>query len=279
MSERVKLVSARSGRLSVRKQCELLKIHRSRIYYRPLGEKPENLKIMHLMDAHALEHPAEGVMSMHYMLKRKGYHVNPKRVRRLLRKMGHMAVYPKRMLSKPGQITYIRPYLLRNKEINRPNQAWSIDITYIPMAKGFMYCTAIIDVYSRKIVGWGISNSLEAKWCTEVLNQALETHGIPEIINSDQGSQFTSSIWTSTLDALGIKVSMDGKGRAIDNRWIERFWRTLKHKHIYLNPPEDGHELMNSIEYYINYYNHEKVHHTLKETPAERYERPLKKAA
>lgn len=279
MSERARLVSGRFGKLSIRKQCELLKIHRSRIYYRPLGEKPENLKIMRLMDAHALEHPAEGVMSMHYMLGRKGYHVNPKRVRRLLRKMGHMAIYPKRMLSKPGQITYIRPYLLRNREINRPNQAWSIDITYIPMAKGFMYCTAIIDIYSRKIVGWGVSNSLEAKWCIDVLYQAMETHGLPKIINSDQGSQFTSALWTSTLDELGIEVSMDGKGRAIDNRWIERFWRTLKHKYIYLNPPEDGLELHNSVEYYINYYNEEKVHHTLKETPSECYQRSLKNAA
>ena len=279
MSERAKLVSGRFSKLSIRKQCDLLKVHRSRIYYRPLGEKPENLKIMRLMDAHALEHPAEGVMSMFYMLKRKGYQVNPKRVRRLLRKMGHMAIYPKRMLSKPGQITYIRPYLLRNKEVDRPNQAWSIDITYIPMAKGFMYCTAIIDIYSRKIVGWGISNSLEAKWCLDVFHQALGTHGKPEIINSDQGSQFTSAMWTSTLDELGIQVSMDGKGRAIDNRWIERFWRTLKHKYIYLNPPHDGLELHNSVEYYINYYNNEKVHQTLKETPSERYQKSLKNAA
>ena len=279
MSERAKLVKGRFSNLSIRKQCELLKIHRSRIYYRPLGEKPENLKIMRLMDEHALEHPAEGVMSMHYMLGRKGYHVNVKRVRRLLRKMGLMAIYPKRMLSKPGQITHIRPYLLRDMEINRANQVWSIDITYIPMAKGFMYCTAIIDVYSRKIVGWGISNSLEARWCIDVLQQAIETHGSPDIINSDQGSQFTSALWTSTLDQMGIRISMDGKGRAIDNRWIERFWRTLKYKYIYLNPPEDGLELYQGVDYYINYYNEEKVHHTVKEIPSERYKRSVKNAA
>lgn len=279
MSERVQLINGRLCKLSIRKQCDLLKIHRSRLYYKPLGEKPENLKIMRLMDAHALEHPAEGVKSMQYMLEGKGYHVNPKRVRRLLRKMGLMAIYQKRMLSKLGLSSYIRPYLLRNKEITYANQAWSIDITYIPMAKGFMYCTAIMDIYSRKIVGWGISNSLEAKWCMGVLQKAIETYGKPEIINSDQGSQFTSALWTSTLDELGIKISMDGKGRAIDNRWIERFWKTLKYNHIYLNPPENGIDLLNAIEYYINYYNEEKKHHTIKEIPSNRYWRSLKNAA
>lgn len=279
MSERVQLVSGRAGNLSIRQQCQLLSIHRSRIYYRPLGEKPENLKIMRLMDAHALEHPAEGVKSMQYMLEGKGYYVNPKRVRRLLRKMGLMAIYPKRMLSKLGLPTYVRPYLLRNKEITHANQAWSIDITYIPMAKGFMYCIAIMDIYSRKIVGWGISNSLESRWCIDVLQKAIETHGTPEIINSDQGSQFTSALWTSTLDELGIQISMDGKGRAIDNRWIERFWKTLKYNYIYLNPPDNGIELLEGVEYYINYYNEGKTHHTIKDTPSNRYWKSLKNAA
>ncbi len=234
---------------------------------------------MRIMDEHAHKHPAEGVMSMYYMLRGKGYNVNPKRIRRLLRKMGHMAIYPRKMLSILGHKDYVRPYLLRNLDINRSNQAWSIDITYIPMAKGFMYCTAIMDIYSRKIVGWGISNSLEAKWCIGVLQEAILTHGKPEIINSDQGSQFTSAIWTTTLDELDVRISMDGKGRAIDNRWIERFWRTLKHKHVYLNPPEDGMELYKSVDYYIGYYNDEKVHHSLKETPSNRYKRSMQNAA
>lgn len=279
MNERAQLVNGRVGKLSIRKQCQLLCIHRSRIYYRALGERPENLKIMRLMDAHALEHPAEGVKSMQYMLDGKGYHVNLKRVRRLLRKMGLMAIYQKRTLSKLGLASYIRPYLLRNKEITYANQAWSIDITYIPMAKGFMYCTAIMDIYSRKIVGWGISNSLEARWCMDVLHKAIETHGAPEIINSDQGSQFTSALWTSTLNGLGIQISMDGKGRAIDNRWIERFWKTLKYNYIYLNPPENGIELYEGVDYYINYYNEGKTHHTIKETPSNRYWKSLKNAA
>ncbi len=142
-----------------------------------------------------------------------------------------------------------------------------------------MYCTAIMDIYSRKIVGWGVSNTLEAKWCINVLQEAILTHGKPEIINSDQGSQFTSAHWTTTLDELEIKISMDGKGRAIDNRWIERFWRTLKHKYIYLNPAEDGIELYKNIEYYIDYYNDVKVHHTIKETPSKRYMSSLENAA
>jgi putative transposase len=231
------------------------------------------------MDQHATLHPAEGVNSMKLMLDTRGYHINTKRVRRLLRKMGHMAIYPRKMLSQLGHGDYIRPYLLRNMKINRANQAWSIDITYIPMAKGFMYCTAIMDIYSRKIVGWGVSNSLEAKWSLNVLKDAVKHHGKPDIINSDQGSQFTSSLWTSSMDELGIKVSMDGKGRAIDNRWIERFWRTLKYKHIYLNPPEDGIELYMGIDYYINYYNNEKVHHSFEEIPADRFMKSINNAA
>lgn len=278
MSERVQLVS-RTRQLSVRKQCNLLNIHRSRLYYRPLGERPENLKIMRIMDEHVIKHPAEGVRSLQLMLEQKGYQVNVKRVRRLLRKMGHMAIYPRKMLSKLGQGEYIRPYLLRGLDVGQANQVWSVDITYIPMAKGFMYCTAIIDVYSRKIVGWGISNCLDAPWCLGVLKEAIATHGKPQIINSDQGSQFTSALWTTYVEEQQIKVSMDGKGRATDNRWIERFWRTLKYNHIYLNPAEDGLELYQGIETYIQYYNEEKVHHTTKEIPQTRYMKSMKIAA
>lgn len=279
MKERAILVSSRNTKLSIRKQCEVLSIQRSRIYYKPVDEKPENIKIMKLMDEHLLKYPTEGVMSMVYMLKGKGYGVNPKRIRRLLRKMGHMAIYPKRNLSRLGQTRYIRPYLLRNMDITRANQVWSMDITYIPMKKGFMYCTAIIDVFSRKIVGWAISNTLELSGCLSVLEEAIREHGKPEIINTDQGSQFTSSQWVYTLDELGVKASMDGKGRAIDNRWIERFWRTLKYKCIYLNPPEDGIELYKMTDEYIEYYNSEKTHHTTKEIPNELFNKSLQKAA
>lgn len=275
MKQRKELVSTRVRRLSIRRQCEILSVNRSSLYYRPLAEKPENLKIMHIMDQHALEHPAEGVLSMMYMLRQKGYQVNPKRVRRLLRKMGHRAVYPRPSLSKLGQTKYIYPYLLHKVAVTQANQAWSVDITYIPMQKGFMYCTAIIDIYSRKIMSWGVSNSLETQWCLDVLQDAIKCHGRPQMINSDQGSQFTSAAWTHTLRDLGIKISMDGKGRAIDNRWIERFWRTLKHKYIYLNPPKTGLDLYQGIKNYIEYYNHKKIHHTLKQTPHYTYQKPI----
>lgn len=271
MTERLQLVSPRYQKLSVRKQCELLEVHRSRLYYKPVEEKPENLKIMRIMDEHLLKRPSEGVISMVNLLGQKGYHVNHKRVRRLLRKMGKMAIYPRKMLSILGQKIYIRPYLLRGLIIDRPNQVWAIDITYIPMAKGFMYCTAIIDLYSRMIVGWGISNTLEAKWCLNVLETAIEQYGTPEIINSDQGSQFTSSLWVHTLEEKKIRISMDGKGRAIDNRFIERFWRTLKTNHIYLHPAENGLELYEGINEYISYYNTEKVHQTINEIPQKKY--------
>jgi len=244
-----------------------------------VDEKPENIKIMKIMDEHLLKYPAEGVMSMVYMLRGKGYGVNPKRIRRLLRKMGHMAIYPKKNLSKLGYAKYIRPYLLRGLRVERANQVWCIDITYIPMKKGFMYCTAIIDIFSRKIVGWGISNTLEVKWCLGVLEDAIKEHGKPEIINSDQGSQFTSSQWVYSLDEAGIKISMDGKGRAIDNIWIERFWRTLKYKCIYLNPPEDGIELYKTTFDFIEYYNKTRVHHTTKQVPEIMYLNSMKNAA
>jgi putative transposase len=246
--------------LSIRKQCELLTVHRSGLYYAPKGEKPENLEIMRIMDEHYLKHPTEGVIRMQDMLFALGFVVNHKRVRRLLRLMGLMAIYPKRNLSKLGLKKYIHPYLLKGLDINRPNMAWAIDVTYIPMKNGFLYLTAIIDVYSRYIVGWGISNSLEAEASLSVLKQAIKDHGKPEIINSDQGSQFTSELWVEYLREHDIRISMDGKGRAIDNIFIERFWRTLKYDYVYLNPAADGLELYRGIKEYIHYYNNN-LHH------------------
>jgi len=185
--------------------------------------------------------------------------VNHKRVRRLLRKMGLMAIYPKKHLSALGEAQYIRPYLLRGLSVTRPNQVWSVDITYIPMQKGFMYLTAIIDVYSRKIMAWGLSNSLSNDCCLDVLNQAIGRYGKPEIMNSDQGSQFTSKEWISRLEQENIRISMDGKGRALDNIYIERFWRTLKQRYVYLNPAADGLELYQGIDAFMDRY-HQKRH-------------------
>jgi len=196
--------------ISIRRQCDLLGVTRSSYYYKPVGEKPENLEIMRLMDEEYLEHPNKGVESMVDFLLALGFVVGPKRVRRLLRKMGLMAIYPQRNLSKLGLARYIHSYKLRNLEITHSNHVWCIDITYIPMQKGFRYLTAIIDVYSRYIVGWGLSNSLDAAHSLKVLQQAISDQGKPDIINSDQGVQFTNEGWISYLKDQEIIISIDG---------------------------------------------------------------------
>jgi putative transposase len=259
MKELRSFVSERE-KLSIRRQCELLDLSRSNYYYQAALEKPDNLRYMRLMDSFWLEHPTYGVLQMQDFLRGKGYWVNHKRVRRLLRKMGIMAIYPKKNLSKRGNAKYIRPYLLRNLTIERSNQVWAIDITYIPMEKGFMYLTAIIDLHSRYVVGWDISNSLEATHSLDVLKKAIKTHGAPQIVNSDQGSQFTSALWTDFLDKAEIKVSMDGKGRAIDNIFIERLWRTVKQDYVYLNPASNGRELYQGLNNFFTQYNTRKTH-------------------
>ena len=247
-------------KLSIRSQCELLDINRSGLYYKTVGESDENLEIMKLMDSHFLEHPTYGVLQMQDYLQDNGYCVNEKRVRRLLRKMGIMAIYPQRNLSKLLQAKYVHPYLLRGLPIVRSNQVWAIDITYIPMAKGFMYLTAIIDVYSRYVVGWGLSNTLNASVSIEVLKTAILDHGKPEIVNSDQGSQFTCEQWISLLKDSEIRISMDGKGRALDNIYIERLWRTVKRDYVYLNPADDGWELYQGLKSFFTEYNYKKHH-------------------
>jgi putative transposase len=249
--------------ISIRKQCALLGLARSHVYYPAVGESQENLQIMRLMDEEFLDHPTHGVLQMQDFLFALGILVNPKRVRRLLRKMGIMAIYPRRNLSKTGHAKYKRPYLLKGLEITRPNQVWAIDITYIPLAKGFMYLTAIIDVYSRFIVGWDVFNSLDAENSLLVLKNAIAKYGMPEIINSDQGSQFTCALWTEYIENElkgQIKISMDSKGRATDNIFIERFWRTIKRDYVYLYTPENGTELYQGLHTFIDYYNNKKTH-------------------
>ena len=233
--ERRGLVS-KDDHLSLQTQCNLLGISKSGLYYLPKGESDENLEIMKKMDKYHHDHPTYGVLQMQDYLFSLCFLVNPKRVRRLMRKARISVQYPKRNLSKLGLAAYIYPYLLRNLTIDHPNQVWEIDITYIPMDKGFMYLTAIIDVYSRFIVGWGLHNSLHGENVIEVLEAAIEEHGVPEIINSDQGSQFTSPAWVNKLNEHGISISMDGRGRATDNIYIERFWRTLKQDYVYPFP-------------------------------------------
>lgn len=256
----LQLYIVKNKRISIRKQCELLDVSRSNLYYEPIGEGEINLKAMRLMDEEFLDHPTHGVLQMQDFLFALGLIINIKRVRRLLRKMGIMAIYPKRNLSKLGHAKYIRPYLIRGLKIERPNQLWEIDITYIAMAKGFMYLTAIIDVYSRYVVAWDVFNSLDADNSLSVLKNAIEHHGKPEIINSDQGSQFTCALWTEYIDSQNIIISMDGRGRATDNIFIERLWRTVKRDYIYIRPADNGTELFNGLNTFFNYYNNKKTH-------------------
>lgn len=270
----MEMIRPRHRTLSIRKQCDILSVPRSSLYYRPIPEKPENVKMMHIMDKHLLKHPTEGVVSMVDYLKDMGYPVGPKRIRRLFKLMGHQTIYRRKNLTKGALKEFIKPYLLRGLKITHANQVWCTDITYIPMARGFMYMTAFIDVYSRKIVGWGISNSMSKQWILSVLKDAIAQHGAPEIINSDQGSQYTSPTWTNYLEAQGIRVSMDGKGRAIDNVWIERFWKNIKYNHIYLNPCDNGLDLLDGVREHVEYYN-QKKHQTTRKKPNEMYQESI----
>jgi putative transposase len=261
----------REDKLSLRKQADLLEVDRSCLYYKPIGESELNLTLMELIDRLFLDDPTLGVKGMRDELRDYGYEYNDKRVRRLMRKMCLMPIYNKRNLSRLGLAKYIHPYLLRNLKIERPNQVWAIDITYIPMRRGFLYLTAIIDVYSRFIVGWQLSNSLDKETQTVVLREAIRQHGRPEILNSDQGSQYTCEHWVSTLKERGIQISMDGKGRATDNAFIERFWGTLKRKYVYLNPADDGLTLYDGIKTFIEKYNNRHHQGINREKPIDRY--------
>lgn len=248
--------------VSIERQCNLLGIHKSGLYYKPVGESELNLKLMRLIDEHYLKHPYKGARRMWAWLREDlGYEVSLKRIERLYYKvMGLRSLLPGPHTSKRNKAHAIYPYLLSDLQITRSNQVWQTDITYIPMAKGFMYLTAIIDVYSRYIVGWSLSNTMDSEWCVDTLRAAVLTHGAPEIINTDQGAQYTSEVFTGYVKGLrerGVKLSMDGKGRATDNAFIERFWRSVKYEHIYLNPTNDTLTLYRGIDGYIKYYNDE----------------------
>ena len=253
---------------------KILGISKGNYYYKAVPESEEDLRICSLIDKEHLEHPTKGVMQMREYLLTLNILIGPKRVRRLMRKMGIEAVYPKPNLSKLGRAKYVHKYLLRNMKITRRNQVWSTDITYIPMHKGFLYLYAIIDVYSRYIVGWGLYSTLESENAIEVLKRAIARHGAPEIINSDQGSQYTCKEWVETLKGYKIQISMDGRGRCRDNAWIERFWRTLKEDYVYLNPDNNGQEMRTGIADYINYYNNVRIHSSNgRMTPKKAYEK------
>ena len=251
--------------ISLLRQCELLDLSRSSYYYEPVPETEQNLALMRCIDELHLEHPYYGVLRMRAELSTDEVPLNEKRIRRLMRKMGIETLYCKPNLSKPCPWNLKYPYLLRGLDICRANQVWSTDITYIPMKKGFMYLCAIIDWHSRYLLGWKLSNTLSTQFCIETLEEAIALHGKPEIVNTDQGRQFTSDAYTSCVLGNGIRLSMDGKGRATDNVMIERFWRSLKYEKIYIHGYDSNLELFLGITEYIHFYNERRKHQSLSE--------------
>jgi putative transposase len=261
-----------SESLSISDQCRLLSISRSSFYFRPKPLKEEDLKLMRLIDEQFLKTPTWGSRSMRNHLRRLGYKVNRKRVQRLMRIMGLEPIYPKPRTSRPHPEHKVYPYLLRDLDINRPNQVWAADITYIPMNRGFMYLVAVMDWHSRKILSWRVSNTLESEFCIEALEEALVRHGRPEIFNTDQGAQFTSQGFVGLLESHGIQVSMDGRGRVQDNIFIERLWWTIKYHYLYLHAFENGTELRRGLHQWVDFYNHSRPHQALDNlTPDEVY--------
>lgn len=258
--------------LSIAAQCVLLSICRSGLYYKPRGESEFNLELMKIIDREYQELPFYGVPRMTAHLRSLGYNVNDKRIRRLYHLMDLRAIYPgpKTTIANKKHKKY--PYLLADFTATRVNQVWACDITYIPMKHGFLYLTAIIDHYSRFVVGWGISNSLDARFCIEVLEDAILRYGKPEIFNTDQGVQFTCEEFIGVLQNNGIQISMDGKGRAIDNIFIERLWRSVKYENVFLHAYSDGLELYRGMQEYFDFYNNRRVHQNLDyKTPANVY--------
>lgn len=259
--------------ISLQRQCELVGLARSMWYYKPAPESPEDLRLMRLLDEQYLKTPFYGVRRMTEWLKKLGKQVNPKRVRRLLRKMGLFAIYPKPNLSRAATGHKIYPYLLRGLAILRPNQVWSTDITYIRLSRGFVYLVAIMDWFSRYVLSWGVSATLESNFCVEALDQAILRHGKPDIFNSDQGSQFTSADFTGRLQAEGIQISMDGRGRALDNIFVERLWRSVKYEEVYLRDYGTVPVAVQGLKNYFGFYNTQRQHQSLDyRTPMEVYE-------
>lgn len=264
----------KNHQLSIVRQCRLLDVNRSGYYYQPVRQTNDELKLMRAIDEIHLKHPYFGVRRVTDALQDKPYSfvVNRKRVHRLMRLMGVQAIYPKARTSDPHPTHKVYPYLLRNLTIDRPNQVWATDISYIPMAKGFAYLTVIMDWYSRKILAWRLSNTMDTAFCVGALEEALHYYGKPEIFNSDQGSQYTSDTFTGVLKAADIRISMDGKGAWRDNVFVERFWRSVKYEEVYLNAYESMTEAKQRIGDWIQFYNQERKHQTLKCTPDQRYE-------
>jgi putative transposase len=256
------LVEPGHRELSVRRQCELLGLSRSALYYEPAGESPDNLRLMRLIDAEYTRHPFYGSRRMAAWLNEQGEAVNRKRVQRLMALMGLEAIYPRPRLSAAGRDHRVFPYLLRGVAVERPDQVWSADITYVPLPSGFMYLAATIDWYSRYVVAWQLSNTLDGSFCLGMLEEALGK-GRPEVFNTDQGVQFTAEAWAARLGSAGVRVSMDGRGRCLDNVFVERLWRTVKYEDVYVRGYETVPELERGLRRYFGFYNEERPHQSL----------------
>lgn len=262
----------------MRRQCQLLGLSRSSLYYQAATESEDNLRLMRLIDEEYTAHPFLGSRRLTRWLVQQGEAVNRKRVQRLMRLMGLEAIHPKPKLSVAGPGHRIYPYLLRNVSIERADQVWSTDITYVRLAKGFMFLAAILDWYSRYVISWRLSNTLDGSFCLDMLEEAL-SKGRPEVFNTDQGVQFTAAAWTGRLESAGIQVSMDGRGRCLDNVFVERLWRTVKYEDIYLRGYEEVAELAAGLGRYFAYYNKERLHQSLGyRTPTVVYEESRKRS-
>ena len=266
------MIEPNNQQLSISRQCEMVGVSRSSYYYQPIPISQDELRLMRKIDELYLQNPSSGSRTISRQLGRQGITANRKRVQRLMRLMGIEAVFPKPRTSQPHPQHKIYPYLLRGLSINRTNQVWATDITYIPMASGYMYLVAIMDWHSRKVLSWRISNTLGTAFCIEALEEALGRYGAPEIFNTDQGAQFTSKTFTKVLEDNHVAISMDGRGRCQDNIFVERLWWTLKHQYIYLHSFDTGKALRQGLGDWIRYYNYDRGHSALDDrTPDEVY--------
>ena len=266
------MIDFNNSKISVEFQCSLLGISRSTVYYKPRQVKQRDLDLMRILDEQYLETPFYGSRSMRNHIRRLGWTINRKPIQRLMKRMGLQAIYPKPKTTKPHPQSKVYPYLLRGLKIAHPDQLWAADITYVPMSRGFMYLVAIMDWHSRKVLSWRVSNSMDADFCVEALEEAIVKYGCPEIFNTDQGSQFTSESFIKVLKANHIKISMDGRGRFMDNIFIERLWWTVKYQYLYLRAFEGGKDLRKGLKKWFQFYNRERSHQSLSDwTPNEIY--------
>ena len=274
IEEKKQRIQPKHPKLSIQRQCELIGLPRSSYYREGLTgqETPKNLELMRLIDNEYTAHPFYGTRQIRNVLRRKGHKINRKRVQRLMRKMGIQSIAPKPNTSKAHPQNKVYPYLLRNLDVTRSNQVWCTDITYIPLAGGFVYLTAVMDWQSRYVLSWELSITMDSEFCVSALERALRCHGTPDIFNTDQGSQYTSHEFTKVLKDKDIKISMDGKGRCLDNIFIERLWRSVKYEEIYVNEFQSVEQLRKSLKKYFDFYNQERPHQSFKgQTPAEIY--------